>query len=98
MKFTIRYENFDKPLTLNDFIEKKVAKLEKFNNIGHNLKINVSLNKEHEYETQISLQLLHDDNTLVATEKNIDLYASIEHCIDNLVNQTIRHKEKKFNH
>lgn len=98
MKFTVRYENIKKPMTLNDFIEKKIIKLEKFNNIGDTLKINILLNKECQYETQIALELLHDDNTLVANEKNVDLYTSIEQCIDNLLSQTIKHKEKRTNH
>ena len=98
MKFLIRYENIDKPIAINDFVEKKIIKLEKFNNLGEELKINVALNKELEYEVNISLEVLHQHEGLVAHAKKHDLYECIDECIDKIVTQALKIKEKRSNH
>ncbi len=98
MRFTIRFENIDKPLIIDEFVQKKIVKLEKFGNLGEELKINISRNKELEFEVNVALDVIHQHVGVVAHAKNSDLYECIDECIDKLVIQALKIKEKKSEH
>ncbi len=94
MKFTVRYENFEKPIGTNDFIEKKIKKLEKFKNLDENVKVNIALHPEG-FKTNMVVLVKDMKEPVAADAVSPDINTSIDESLDKLIGQIIKIKEKR---
>lgn len=95
MKFTVRYENMEKPIGTNDFIEKKIQKLEKFKYIDDTLKINIENLKEDAYKVNMTIDRVSYKDGLAASATSHDINTAIDECLDKLIAQIVKMKEKR---
>lgn len=95
MKFTVRYEDMDKPIGTNDFIEKKIQKLEKFKYIDDTLKINIANLHGTEYQVNMTIDRVSSKEGIAAAANNADINTAIDECLDKLIAQIIKMKEKR---
>ncbi len=94
MKFTVRYENFEKPIGTNDFIEKKIQKLEKFKHLDETVKINIALSPTG-FQTNMAVIVDDVKEPVAADAVSQDINTSIDECLDRLIGQVIKIKEKR---
>ncbi|MRG84768.1 ribosome hibernation-promoting factor, HPF/YfiA family [Salinibacillus xinjiangensis] len=93
MKFNIRGENLEVTNAIQNYVEKKIGKLEKYfdDTITSEVHVNLSVyNGEQRIEVTIPMQ----DLLLRAEEHHADLYAAIDLVIDKLERQIRKYKTK----
>jgi putative sigma-54 modulation protein len=93
MKFNIRGENLEVTNAIQEYVEKKVGKLEKYFQTTSTMEAHVNLsvyNGQQRIEVTIPMQ----DLLLRAEEKHQDLYAAIDLVIDKLERQIRKYKTK----
>ncbi|MGL4948164.1 MAG: HPF/RaiA family ribosome-associated protein [Mycoplasma sp.] len=98
MLFNVRYIDMDKPIGVEDFIEKKLKKLDKFDWIGEEVKVElVRFDKENSFKTflQITPKV---GNKIVAEARSDNLNTSIDLAISKLNSQIVKFKESHLNH
>ncbi|MGL4950849.1 MAG: ribosome hibernation-promoting factor, HPF/YfiA family [Mycoplasma sp.] len=98
MKLNIRYKDMDKPLGIDEFVEKKVSKLSKFTWIHEDVKVDLTkFDKGVAFKALIHVIPNHG-NTLVGEAEANDLKAAIDLAMDKLNSQIVKYKETHFNH
>ncbi|GGC82960.1 ribosome hibernation promotion factor [Thalassobacillus devorans] len=93
MNYNIRGENLEVTEAINDYVEKKVGKLERYFDepVTSEVHVNLSVyNDEQEIEVTIPMKNL----LLRAEERHTDLYAAIDLVVDKLERQIRKHKTK----
>jgi putative sigma-54 modulation protein len=97
MDVTIHGRNLDITPRLEDYVEKKVTRLDRF--LGTINEARVELSVEHTRaitDSQVAqITLLSKRTILRAEERSDDIYASIDACIDKLNRQIERYKGKR---
>jgi len=77
---------------IREFVEKKVAKLPRFyDNVQQ---IQVHLSREADHSVAEIVVTAKKRNTFVASHRDPDLYASVDHCLQKLSEQLRRHKDR----
>ncbi|NHN33896.1 ribosome hibernation-promoting factor, HPF/YfiA family [Paenibacillus agricola] len=93
MKFNIRGQNIEVTEPLKDYVEKKLAKLEKYFETPPTSDVNVTLSVIKGLQT-VEVTIPLKGVMLRAEEKNNDMYASIDLVTDKLERQIRKHKTK----
>ena len=77
---------------IREFVEKKVSKLPRFyDNVQQ---IQVHLDREADHSVAEIIVTAKKRNTFVATHRDPDLYASVDHCLQKISEQLRRHKDR----
>ncbi|MGL4951805.1 MAG: ribosome hibernation-promoting factor, HPF/YfiA family [Mycoplasma sp.] len=98
MKFTIRYKDMDKPLALEDYISKKLTKLEKFSWLNDEIRIEVKkYAKENDYKTTLQATT-KNANPMIAEAKHENLNSSFDLALEKLNTQITKYKDTHFTH
>lgn len=100
MKFEIRGENITVTEALNDYVEQKVGKLERYFNTELNATAHVRM-KVYNNQQSIEVTIPMKELLLRAEESNQDMYAAIDEVTEKLERQIRKHKTKinrKFRH
>lgn len=91
MRINVRGKNMEVTPALQEYIEKRLKKLEKYFNSGIEAQVTLSVAKEtHIVEVTISI----DGLLLRGEETTPDMYASIDLVVDKLERQTHKYKTK----
>jgi putative sigma-54 modulation protein len=93
MKFNIRGQNLEVTEPLNDYVEKKLSKLEKYFETPPASDVMVTLSVMKGLQT-VEVTIPLKGVMLRAEEKNNDMYASIDLVTDKLERQIRKHKTK----
>lgn len=96
MEITIQAIRFDATEKLQDFIQKKVAKLAKFSDEIRKVEVSLKVVKpETALNKEVALQMAIGSTQLRA-EKVCDTFEeAIDECVDSLKGQVAKYKEKK---
>lgn len=92
MKFNIRGDKLEVTSAINDYVESKIGKLDKYfkdENIESNIVIKIRGNKQI-----IEVTIITDNFILRSEEEHDDLYAAIDLVIDKLERQIRKNKTK----
>jgi len=82
--------------SIRQYVQNKVAKLPRFyDNVQS---IEVILDREADRSVVEIVAHARRKRTFVATHRDQDMYASIDQCLDKIVNQLRRHKDKVRDH
>lgn len=95
MNYQIRYKELDKPIGVEDFIEKKLNKLSKFDWIKEEIKIELRrYDKENLYKATF---LIHPNghNAVLAEAKSDNLNTAIDLALEKVVTQLVKLKETR---
>jgi len=77
---------------IREFVEKKVSKLPRFyDNVQQ---IQVNLVREADHTVAEIIVTAKRRNTFVASHRDADTYASVDHCLQKVVEQLRRHKDR----
>lgn len=93
MNYHIRYKELDKPIGIEDFIEKKLTKLKKFDWIKEEIKIELRrYDKGNMYK---AIFLIHPNghHDIQAEAKSDNLNTAIDLAIEKVVTQLVKLKE-----
>lgn len=82
--------------SIRQYIESKVAKLPKIYDDIHS--IEVILDMEADQPTVEVIVTARRKNTFVAKHRQEDMYACVDQCLDKIVEQIRRHKDKVRHH
>ncbi|MGC4376823.1 ribosome-associated translation inhibitor RaiA [Fictibacillus sp. Mic-4] len=93
MKFNIRGENIEVTQALKEYVEKKVAKLQRYFNETPNSDVHVNL-KVYNNEQSIEVTIPMTGLLLRAEESHADMYAAIDLVVEKLERQIRKHKTK----
>ena len=96
MSIVVKARHMDATDAIKDYVEKRAAKLTKFYNRLHN--IEVVLDIEADKPSVEVVASAAKKSTFVATHREDDMYACIDHCMDKVTEQIKRHKEKVRDH
>jgi putative sigma-54 modulation protein len=94
MNFNIRGENIEVTPAIREYVEKKVARLERYfiESPEANVNVNLRFNQDKTSKVEVTIPLPH--LVLRAEETNNDMYAAIDLIIDKLERQIRKHKTK----
>jgi ribosomal subunit interface protein len=94
MNYNVRGENIEVTPAIRDYVEKKIAKLERYFTESPESKVNVNLrfNQDKSSKVEVTIPLPH--LVLRAEETNVDMYAAIDLISDKLERQIRKHKTK----
>ncbi|MFB9137555.1 ribosome hibernation promoting factor [Vibrio sp. AK197] len=95
MQININGHNIDLTDSMQDYVNEKFQKLERF--FDHITNVHVVLRVEK--VTQIAEATLHvSQGEIHASAENENMYAAIDALVDKLTRQLNKHKEKLINH
>ncbi|MBF0710741.1 MULTISPECIES: ribosome-associated translation inhibitor RaiA [unclassified Gemella] len=94
LRYQVRGDNIEITPAIRDYIETKVAKLERYfsNELNANVYANAKVRKNGEQKIEITVPL--KGLTLRAEEVNSDLYAAVDLTVDKLERQIRKHKTR----
>jgi putative sigma-54 modulation protein len=93
MKFGIRGEHLEVTEALNDYVEKKLSRLERYFDAPLSSEVHVTLSVVKDLQTvEVTIPLA--GAILRAEDKNNDMYAAIDLVVDKLERQIRKHKTK----
>ncbi|MDO4814054.1 MAG: ribosome-associated translation inhibitor RaiA [Gemella sp.] len=94
LKYHVRGENIEITPAIREYIENKVAKLERYfsNELEANVYANAKVRRNGEQKIEITVPL--KGVTLRAEEVNTDLYAAVDLTVDKLERQLRKHKTR----
>jgi len=90
----VRGENIEVTPALREYVEKKMAKLERYFDEGVEAKANVNLKYYNDQESKIEVTIPMPQLVLRAEEHHADMYAAIDLVMDKLERQIRKHKTK----
>lgn len=93
MNFIIRGENIEVTPALQEFVEQKIGKIDRYFDEGLDANVNVNL-KVYNNKQKIEVTIPISQITLRAEEGHNDLYAAIDLVVDKLERQIRKHKTK----
>ena len=92
MNIIVNARHMESTTAIRDHIEAKATKLERiYNNL---MSVEVTLDREAEHSVVEVVATAKRRNTFVATHKEQDMYACIDHCLHKIEEQIRRHKDK----
>ncbi|MEH7883428.1 ribosome-associated translation inhibitor RaiA [Bacillus sp. JJ1609] len=94
MNYNIRGENIEVTPAIREYIEKKVAKLERYFTESPNANVNVNLKVYQDKKSKVEITIPMKDLVLRAEELHEDMYAAIDLITDKLERQIRKHKTK----
>ena len=94
MNFNIRGENIEVTPAIREYVEKKIAKLEKYFTESPNATVNVNLKTYQDRTAKVEITIPMQGIVLRAEETNPDMYAAIDLITDKLERQIRKHKTK----
>ncbi|HEY4579296.1 MAG TPA: ribosome-associated translation inhibitor RaiA [Savagea sp.] len=92
--YNIRGENVEVTPAIREYVEKKVAKLERYFSEGITATAHVNLKVYHDKQTKVEITIPMKDLTLRAEERHNDMYAAIDLIVDKLERQIRKYKTR----
>lgn len=94
MNYNIRGENIEVTPAIREYVEKKVAKLERYFSETPEANVNVNLRFNQDKTSKVEVTIPMPHLVLRAEETNVDMYAAIDLIVDKLERQIRKHKTK----
>lgn len=94
IKFSIRGENIEVTDAIRNYVESKLAKIEKYFNQAQELNAKVNLKVYREKTAKVEVTISVDSMTLRAEDVSQDLYGSIDLVSDKIERQIRKNKTK----
>jgi ribosomal subunit interface protein len=94
MNFNIRGENIEVTPAIRDYVEKKIAKLERYFTETPAANVNVNLKTYTDKKAKVEVTIPMPNLVLRAEEVHDDMYAGIDLITDKLERQIRKHKTK----
>ncbi|WP_210367211.1 ribosome-associated translation inhibitor RaiA [Bacillus sp. REN3] len=94
MNYNIRGENIEVTPAIREYVEKKIAKLERYFTESPNANVNVNLKVYQDKKAKVEITIPMKDLVLRAEEVHDDMYAAIDLITDKLERQIRKHKTK----
>lgn len=94
MNYNIRGENIEVTPAIREYIEKKIAKLDRYFTESPNANVNVNLKVYQDKKSKVEITIPMKDLVLRAEEIHEDMYAAIDLITDKLERQIRKHKTK----
>lgn len=94
MNFNVRGENIEVTPAIREYVEKKVAKMERYFTEAPQANVNVNLRFNPDKTSKVEVTIPLPNLVLRAEETNSDMYAAIDLIIDKLERQIRKHKTK----
>ncbi|MGL4662950.1 MAG: ribosome hibernation-promoting factor, HPF/YfiA family [Culicoidibacterales bacterium] len=93
MKVTIRGHKIEVTQAQKQFIEEKLAKLEKYFTNKEEVIVNVLI-KQYDFQSRVEVAIHAEKYVLRADERQNDIYAAVDVVLDKLERQIRKHKTK----
>nr|WP_295971853.1 ribosome-associated translation inhibitor RaiA [uncultured Bacillus sp.] len=94
MNYNIRGENIEVTPAIRDYVEKKIAKLERYFTETPTANVNVNLKTYTDKKAKVEVTIPMSNLVLRAEEVHEDMYAGIDLITDKLERQIRKHKTK----
>ena len=94
MNYNIRGENIEVTPAIREYVEKKIAKLDRYFTESPNANVNVNLKVYQDKKSKVEITIPMKDLVLRAEELHEDMYAAIDLITDKLERQIRKHKTK----
>lgn len=94
MNYSIRGENIEVTPAIREYIEKKIAKLDRYFTESPNANVSVNLKVFQDKKSKVEVTIPMKDLVLRAEELHEDMYAAIDLITDKLERQIRKHKTK----
>ncbi|ESU34167.1 sigma-54 modulation protein [Bacillus sp. 17376] len=94
MNYNIRGENIEVTPAIREYVEKKVAKLDRYFTESPNANVNVNLKVYQDKKSKVEITIPMKNLVLRAEEIHEDMYAAIDLITDKLERQIRKHKTK----
>lgn len=94
IKYSIRGENIEVTDAIRDYVESKVAKIEKYFNENQELDVRVNLKVYREKTAKVEVTIPLGSVTLRAEDVSQDMYGSIDLVVDKIERQIRKNKTK----
>lgn len=94
MDYNIRGENIEVTPAIRDYVEKKIAKLDRYFTESPNANVNVNLKTFQDKRSKVEVTIPMQNLVLRAEENHEDMYAAIDLITDKLERQIRKHKTK----
>jgi putative sigma-54 modulation protein len=94
MNYNVRGENIEVTPAIREYVERKVAKLERYFTETPAANVNVNLRFNQDKTSKVEVTIPMPNLVLRAEETNEDMYAAIDLIIDKLERQIRKHKTK----
>lgn len=94
LTFNIRGENIEVTPAIREYVESKLAKLERYFNNEMDATANVNLKTYNDKRTKVEVTIPMKRLTLRAEERNDDLYTGVDAIVAKLERQIRKHKTK----
>lgn len=94
MNYNIRGENIEVTPAIREYVEKKIAKLERYFAETPNANVNVNLKTYNDKTSKVEVTIPMPNLVLRAEEVHDDMYAAIDLITDKLERQIRKHKTK----
>ncbi|MCM3115308.1 ribosome-associated translation inhibitor RaiA [Neobacillus sp. MER 74] len=94
MNYNVRGENIEVTPAIREYVEKKIAKLERYFTEAPDAKVNVNLRFNQDKTSKVEVTIPLPQLVLRAEETNVDMYAGIDLITDKLERQIRKHKTK----
>ncbi|KAF0818985.1 MULTISPECIES: ribosome hibernation-promoting factor, HPF/YfiA family [Cytobacillus] len=94
MNYNIRGENIEVTPAIRDYVEKKIAKLERYFTETPNANVHVNLKTYNNNRSKVEVTIPMPNLVLRAEEDHDDMYAAIDLITDKLERQIRKHKTK----
>ncbi len=92
MKVTVNARHMDVTDAIKDYVESKVDKFSRF--YDNVISVEVILDMEADQAVVEIVVQARRKHTFVATHRDADMYASIDQCVDKVIQQLRRYKDK----
>lgn len=94
MKYNVRGENIEVTPAIREYVEKKIAKLERYFTEAPDAMVHVNLKFNQDKTSKVEVTIPLQQLVLRAEETNVDMYAGIDLITDKLERQIRKHKTK----
>jgi putative sigma-54 modulation protein len=94
MNYNIRGENIEVTPAIREYVEKKVAKMERYFTETPEANVNVNLRFNQDKTSKVEVTIPLPQLVLRAEETNTDMYAAVDLIVDKLERQVRKHKTK----
>ncbi|WP_019153800.1 ribosome hibernation-promoting factor, HPF/YfiA family [Robertmurraya massiliosenegalensis] len=94
MNFNVRGENIEVTPAIREYVEKKIAKLERYFTETPDANVNVNLKTYNDKRSKVEVTIPMPNLVLRAEEIHDDMYAAIDLITDKLERQIRKHKTK----
>jgi ribosomal subunit interface protein len=94
MRYNVRGENIEVTPAIREYVEKKIAKLERYFTEAPDANVNVNLKFYQDKTAKVEVTIPLPQLVLRAEEINVDMYGAIDLISDKLERQIRKHKTK----